>query len=238
MQTSLRFQTSCWYSLRPELATHLPAKGRRKLPLSVAKNYRRYKQPIQARREIADKQTVSVSPSAREHPYSSSLPKPAFLGLGAVAWLCLLAAGSTAVWGWRRLNIKSPVPPDEFLDGGEAPFGQESLDKPDYQAALARTRQAVCVHKAMQFRSQGSPARAMVELRRALQENAIVREPLLNARQEPEPLYELYKMHLQNTDVPAEFSTLLQLREMLAIDTRVAENLEEEALQRVGSFSI
>lgn len=51
-------------------------------------------------------------------------------------------------------------------------------------------------------------------------------------------LYELYKMHLQNTDVPAEFSTLLQLREMLAIDTRAAEYLEQEALQSGESFSI
>lgn len=102
--------------------------------------------------------------------------------------------------------------------------------------ALARTRQAVSVHKAMIFQSQGNPARcpppflrthaclhadaagrhrpvikrrlqrcphgpqnvscapilgprtawcrAMVELRRALQENAIVREPLLNNRYE------------------------------------------------------
>jgi hypothetical protein len=99
-------------------------------------------------------------------------------------------------------------------------------DGREYKMALARTRQAVAVHKAMQFNAQGSPARsagllqpchqlavalqpdiavaltagrpgptilrgdplsgcrAMVELRRALQENSTVREPLLNARYE------------------------------------------------------
>lgn len=102
-------------------------------------------------------------------------------------------------------------------------------DGREYKMALARTRQAVAVHKAMQFNAQGSPARcawpllpskscsltatrchntrtgmlpvwtrrlpdeyslsdcrAMVELRRALQENSTVREPLLNARYEKE----------------------------------------------------
>lgn len=120
-------------------------------------------------------------------------------------------------------------------------FGQDPLDGQEYKMALARTRQAVSVHKAMIFQSQGNPARcpppflrthaclhadaagrhrpvikrrlqlealkrcphgpqtgsgalilgprmawcrAMVELRRALQENAIVREPLLNNRYE------------------------------------------------------
>lgn len=111
----------------------------------------------------------------------------------------------------------------------------DPLDGREYKMALARTRQAVAVHKAMQFNAQGNPARyasswqlllgqahtilpedscgcvrlllgfcqsvvsfkrvdietstarlrrAMVELRRALQENSQVREPLLNARYE------------------------------------------------------
>ncbi len=51
-------------------------------------------------------------------------------------------------------------------------------------------------------------------------------------------LHELYQLHMRNTNLPAEFSTLLQLREMLDIDNGVAEALEQEVLQAGGSFSI
>lgn len=238
MQTTLGGSNSCRYCLQPDLSIPLSTRTWGRLRSRDSRRRKRFARSIQARQEITDTRTASESPSAPDQPYGGSPPKPAFLGFGAVAWLFLLAGAATALWGWKRLRGKSATSADEFLDGGEAPFGQDSLSKPDYQAALARTRQAVCVHKALQFRTQGSPARAMVELRRALQENAIVREPLLNAKQDQEPLYELYKMHLQNTDVPAEYSTLLQLREMLAIETRAAENLEQEALRSGESFSI
>lgn len=46
--------------------------------------------------------------------------------------------------------------------------------------ALARTRQATAVHRAVGFMAAGSPTRAMVELRRALHENSVCRAPLLN----------------------------------------------------------
>lgn len=234
MLSQTRVQYS-WHSSQLRLATRLPTQGqRRQLPRS-AKQRDRTTVSSQARQNHGDIQTVSVSPTSSGQSY---LPQPASLGVGAVACLCLLAAGRAASGYWKRLRQQSDNRPDEFLAGGEAPFGQDSLSKPDYQAALARTRQAVSVQKALQYKSQGSPARAMVELRRALQENSTVREPLLNARQEQEQLYDLYKMHLQNTEVPAEFSTLLQLREMLAIDTRAAENLEEEALQSGAAMSI
>lgn len=137
----------------------------------------------------------------------------------------------------------------------------------------------------------------MVELRRALQENSTVREPLLNARYEKEEVsalscfisahvlsrpavstyvcmdvdpaavasrmselsdvckhelaaagaslclcapqvMELYRMHLQNSEVPAKFSTLLQLRELLDIDGPEAEAMEVEVMQSGGYFSI
>ena len=51
-------------------------------------------------------------------------------------------------------------------------------------------------------------------------------------------LRELYRMYLQNAEVPAKFSTLLQLREMLAIRTAEAEALEDEVLSSGTSFSI
>ena len=51
-------------------------------------------------------------------------------------------------------------------------------------------------------------------------------------------LRELYRMYLQNAEVPAKFSTLLQLREMLAIRTAEAEALEDEILSSGTSFSI
>ncbi len=38
-------------------------------------------------------------------------------------------------------------------------MSQEPMDGREYQMALARTRQAVAVHKAMQFQTQGNPAR-------------------------------------------------------------------------------
>jgi len=45
-------------------------------------------------------------------------------------------------------------------------------------------------------------------------------------------------MYLQNAEVPAKFSTLLQLREMLAIRAAEAEALEDEILSSGTSFSI
>ena len=51
-------------------------------------------------------------------------------------------------------------------------------------------------------------------------------------------LRELYRLYLQNAEVPAKFSTLLQLREMLAIGAAEAEALEDEILSSGTSFSI
>lgn len=51
-------------------------------------------------------------------------------------------------------------------------------------------------------------------------------------------LRELYRMYLQNAEVPYKFATLLQLREMLAIGAEEGEALEQELLQSGASFSI
>ena len=78
--------------------------------------------------------------------------------------------------------------------------------------ALARTRQAVAVHRAIGFMNTGNTARAMVELRRALHENSACRAPLVNPQHSAGELSELYRLHLQNSPVPADFAVLLQLR--------------------------
>ena len=48
----------------------------------------------------------------------------------------------------------------------------------------------------------------------------------------------LYQLHLANTELPAKYSTLLQLREMLAIKEGDADALEQEVLGSGSSFSI
>ena len=48
----------------------------------------------------------------------------------------------------------------------------------------------------------------------------------------------LYQLHLQNTDLPAKYATLLQLREMLDIKEADAEALEAEVLGSASAFSI
>ena len=47
-----------------------------------------------------------------------------------------------------------------------------------------------------------------------------------------------YQLHLANTELPAKYSTLLQLREMLAIKEGDADALEQEVLGSGSSFSI
>ena len=48
----------------------------------------------------------------------------------------------------------------------------------------------------------------------------------------------LYRLHLQNTEMPPDFATLLQLREMLSISETDAEQLETEIFESGSAFSI
>ena len=91
-------------------------------------------------------------------------------------------------------------------------------DGREYRMALARTRQAVAIHRAIGFLNSSNTARAMVELRRALHENSVCRLPLLNTQHEGVQLQQLYRLHLENTAQPADFATLLQLRTLLDIE--------------------
>ena len=48
----------------------------------------------------------------------------------------------------------------------------------------------------------------------------------------------LYRLHLENTEVPPDFAILLQLREMLSIPEADAEKLETEVFESGSAFSI
>jgi len=111
-------------------------------------------------------------------------------------------------------------------------------DSKDFKAAVARTRQAVSVQKAIGFMDASSPAKAIVELKHALEENGIARGPLLTNKYDKNDRLRLYQLHLQNTEVPPNFAILLQLREMLAISEMDAEQLETEVFDSGSAFSI
>lgn len=104
--------------------------------------------------------------------------------------------------------------------------------------ALARTRQAVAVHRAIGFAASNNTARAMVELRRALHENSVCRSPMLNTQHDAAQLQILYRLHLENTAQPADFATLLQLRTLLDLDFDVAEKIETEVMEQGSAYSI
>ncbi|GLC53943.1 hypothetical protein PLESTB_000890300 [Pleodorina starrii] len=111
-------------------------------------------------------------------------------------------------------------------------------DPRSYQRALARTRQAAHITKAIAFLKTGEPARAYMELGRALAENSICRSPLLDGHHTKAELVDLYKLHLQNAEVPPNFATLLQLQEMLGLGQEEAEKIELEVMHTPGAFSI
>lgn len=111
-------------------------------------------------------------------------------------------------------------------------------DPRSYQRALARSRQAAYVTKAVAFSKAGEPTRAYMELARALAENSVCRAPLLDGHHSKDELFDLYKLHIKYSEVPSNFATLLQLQEMLALDQEEAEKIELAILQAPGAFSI
>ena len=48
----------------------------------------------------------------------------------------------------------------------------------------------------------------------------------------------LYRLYVSDTEMPAKYSTLLQLRELLDVKEQEAEHLEAEVLGSSSSFSI
>jgi hypothetical protein len=80
--------------------------------------------------------------------------------------------------------------------------------------------------------------RAMVELGRALQENAVCRCPLLDGSHSKAEVEDLYRLHLKNTEVPPNFAVLLQLRDMLDLSQQEADDIEQEVMTAGEAFSI
>lgn len=118
------------------------------------------------------------------------------------------------------------------------PLPVPEADPKAYQMALARSRQCMYVSKAVVHMKAGDPARAMVELGRALHENSTCRSAMLDGRYTKEELMDLYRLHLKNGPVPPSFATLLQLREMLSLSTAESEKVEEEVMSAGEAFSI
>lgn len=109
--------------------------------------------------------------------------------------------------------------------------------------------------------ARGNFFRAIVELKHALEENGVARGPLLSTNTDKNDVsfvsaclqsqvecvqqltscmqrLRLYRLHLQNTEMPPKFATLLQLREMLAIPEADAEQLETDVFESGSAFSI
>lgn len=128
------------------------------------------------------------------------------------------------VVAWRVIAVKKRIEEKKKL---------QEQDPRAYTMALARTRQAIYVQRSIGFMNTGNPARALVEVERALKENAICRSPLLSLRYSDEEIGKLFRLHLQNSDFPPEYATLLQLREMLNIDPDDADRIEMEVMENI-----
>lgn len=146
------------------------------------------------------------------------------LALGLVAFLAIKQATKTR-------PAAKPTASPQMSQG-------HHQDSKDYKIAVARTRQAVSVQKAIGFMDASSPAKAIVELKHALEENGVARGPLLSTNTDKHDRLRLYRLHLQNTEMPPNFATLLQLREMLAIPEEDAEQLETDVFETGSAFSI
>jgi len=117
----------------------------------------------------------------------------------------------------------------------------ESTYSRDYQQALARTRQAIAVQRAVDYNRVRNTQRAVVELQKALKEHEVCRSPVLpNSAGSEQDVDDLYCMALTSLSprVPPDYGTILELRSVLGMDTARAERLERMALQQPGSFSI
>lgn len=175
---------------------------------------------------VEDPYPAVASPSSTSH-WSTALP------------LVAVAATTFGAAYFYKVKAESgkPTPKQQLLEPWpEIP--RPDADPRAYQMALARTRQALDVQRAVAHMKAGEPARAMVELHRAMDENAVCRSPLLDGHQTREDLRDLYKLHLLNTPVPHSFAKLLQLRELLGIGNKEAEDIEVDTLQEGTAFSI
>lgn len=147
----------------------------------------------------------------------------------------LIAFGAIAGAYWFKRQAQEPSTrlPEQLPE-----LPNLETDPQGYQRALARTRQAQDVARAVSYMHAGEPARAMVELHRALEENGVCRSPLLDGHHSKQELVGLYQLHIQHTEVPPNFAVLLQLRELLGLGTAEAEQIEADVLHQAEAFSI
>ncbi|DBA75971.1 hypothetical protein WJX79_006400 [Trebouxia sp. C0005] len=166
-------------------------------------------------------------------------PKPVSLPLWQKGVGIALIASVAGFWLVKQLT-SNKRDSDREADSLQDLQGSQDIrqDSKDFKAAVARTRQAVSVQKAIGFMDASSPAKAIVELKHALEENGIARGPLLTNKYDKNDRLRLYQLHLQNTEMPPNFAILLQLREMLAISEKDAEQLETEVFDSGSAFSI
>lgn len=164
------------------------------------------------------------------NPPSTSTPC-----FGVVQAACLAAVGVAGI-----LWVKGVIKRDETKNIPEQLPEVLPIDKDSeaYRLALARSRQAVFVQKALALMKGGEPSRALVEVTKALHENCICRSPLNDGHCTREELKDLYRLHIKHTEVPPSFPVLLQLREMLGLNADEADKIEAEVLQAGASFSI
>lgn len=145
----------------------------------------------------------------------------ATLGCGAVV-VALMGAS----WAYIKKKEQDKIVAEQEVEDPEA-----------YLLARSRTRQAIHVQKAIGFNYSNIPPRAMVELERALKENAVCRSPILQGNHSQDELEGLYRLHIQNEEIPPDFATLLQLRNMLGLSESQAEQIEKK-IQESDAFAI
>lgn len=111
--------------------------------------------------------------------------------------------------------------------------------RPAFSAALLATRASVSVTRAIQAAEFGNTSGAMVELDRALRTHAEARGGVpLPSGAGPAETARLYCLYLQNTELPADFGSLLALRDLLHLKADTAAALEAEVLSAGADFSI
>jgi len=112
-----------------------------------------------------------------------------------------------------------------------------SDDPHHHQRVLAKTRQAAHIANAAAYQKSGEITKALLELNKALVANSVCRTRALVTLTREE-LHKLYCLHLQHTEQPPNFATLLQLQEMLGLSQEDAAKLEMEVLNSPGAFAI
>jgi len=127
----------------------------------------------------------------------------------------------------------------ELATTAARPGGARAARAAGFSTALLSTRASVSLTRAIQAAEFGETAGAMAELDRALRTHAEARGGVsLPSGAGASDRARLYCLFLQNTELPADFGSLLALRDLLHISGPDAEALEAEILSSGADFSI